>query len=154
MKKLCVIVILLCSVFLVYAKQQQSYGHVFVSEIVRVVDGDTFYCNISQWPKILGDNIGIRVNGIDTPEMRGSPPEVKKLARQAKTIVYNELTTAKTVILKNIKRGKYFRVVADVECDGKDLAQVLIDAGLAKRYDGGTKNVWTVEDVNSKGELK
>ncbi len=147
--------ILMCSVvfvsliFIVAAKQQQSYGHIFVDEIVRVYDGDTFYCNISQWPDILGDNIGIRVNGIDTPEMRGSPPEVKALANLAKSIVYDRLTTADTVILKNIKRGKYFRVVADVEYDGKDLAEELIKAGLAKKYDGGKKSPWTIADVNN-----
>lgn len=125
---------------------------IIVSEILRVYDGDTFFCNISQWPKILGENIGIRINGIDTPEMRGSPPEVKVLAEMAKAIVYKRLSAANMVVLKNIKRGKYFRVVADVEADGQDLAQILIDAGLAKRYDGGTKNVWTIEDTNLIGE--
>ncbi len=142
------IVISIILIGVVFARTQTEYGNVYVDEIVRVYDGDTFYCNISQWPKILGENIGIRVNGIDTPEMRGSPPQVKALAKKAKAIVYNKLTNSESVILKNIKRGKYFRVVADVECDGEDLAQILIDVGLAKRYDGGTKNVWTVADAN------
>ncbi len=131
-----------------YMRYQEDGDTIVVSEIVRVYDGDTFYCNIHQWPKILGENIGIRVNGIDTPEMRGSPPEVKELAKKAKAIVFDCLTNADEVVLKNIKRGKYFRVVADVEFDGKDLATELIKAGLAKRYDGGTKDIWTVEDVN------
>lgn len=146
------IVILLISLILIvcyaYAKTQKDYGHIFVDEIVRIYDGDTFYCNISRWPKTLGENIWIRVNGIDTPEMRGSPPEVKVLAQEAKTIVYDRLTNAEVVVLKNIKRGKYFRVVVDVEFDGKDLADELIKVGLAKRYDGGTKSEWTIEDVN------
>ena len=140
--------VLLVTSFIIAAKQQQSYGHIFVDEIIRVYDGDTFYCNVSQWPDILGENIGIRINGIDTPEMRGSPPEIKALANLAKAIVYDRLTTAETVILKNIKRGKYFRVVADVEYDGKDLAEELIKAGLAKKYDGGTKSPWTIADIN------
>lgn len=121
---------------------------VVVDEIIRVYDGDTFFCNIHKWPWIIGENIGIRVNGIDTPEMRGSSPEVKLLAQKAKTIVYDCLTNADEVVLKNIQRGKYFRIVADVEFDGKDLAEELIKVGLAKPYDGGTKDEWDVEDVN------
>ena len=149
MKKAIVIFLLIIGACVAYAKTQQGYGCVFVDKIVRIYDGDTFYVNINQWPKILGKNIGIRVNGIDTPEMRGSSPEVKNLALQAKTLVYESLTTADVVVLKNIKRGKYFRVVADVEFDGRDLAQELINAGLAKRYDGGTKSEWTIEDINN-----
>lgn len=149
-----ILIVLLVAANLLFAsaKTQQQYGSVFVDKVVRVYDGDTFYCNIDQWPKILGDNIGIRINGIDTPEMRGSSPRVKALAVMAKMIVHDTLTGAEVIVLKNIKRGKYFRVVADVECDGQDMAQILIDAGLAKRYDGGTKTEWTIEDVNIVGE--
>ena len=138
----CGIAALTALLFSVVFAAPMEYGNVFVDEIVRVYDGDTFYCNIYQWPKILGENIGIRINGVDTPEMRGSSPEIKILAKQAKAVVQGELTTAEVVVLKNIKRGKYFRVVADVECDGRDLARILIDAGLAKRYDGGAKSKW------------
>ena len=142
MKKILFLTVIILAAVICYAKTQKQYGHVFVDEIIRVYDGDTFYCNVYQWPKILGDNIGIRINGIDTPEMRGSSPRIKKLAEKAKAIVQNRLFEARVIVLKNIKRGKYFRVVADVEVDGKDLAQILIDAGLAKRYDGGTKDQW------------
>lgn len=136
------ILFLIATYEVLFGVPQKEYGTILVDEVVRVYDGDTFYANIRQWPPILGENIGIRVNGIDTPEMRGSSPAVKALAVKAKTLVSNELTSAKYVILKNIKRGKYFRVVADVECDGNDLAQILIDANLAKPYDGGTKTKW------------
>ena len=134
-----------------FAATQKEYGYILVDEVICVYDGDTFYCNIKQWPPILGENIGIRINGIDTPEMRGSPPEIKKLAERAKAIVSERLSNAKYITLLNIKRGKYFRIVADVECDGEDLASILIKAGLAKRYDGGTKDQW---DVNDLGVLK
>ena len=41
--------------------------------------------------------------------------------------------------LKNMEREKYFRVVADVIVDGENLADVLIEAGIALKYDGGKK---------------
>ena len=46
---------------------------------------------------------------------------------------------AERVDLKNIERGKYFRIVADVIVDGESLADILIETGLAVPYDGGTK---------------
>lgn len=139
MKKILIVLIILACFG---AAKQKQYGTIIVDEVIRVYDGDTFYANIWQWPPILGRNIGIRVNGIDTPEMRGSTPEIKKLAVKAKKLAEKTLRQSKTIVLKNIKRGKYFRVVADVECDGKDLGQLIIDANLAKPYDGGTKQQW------------
>ena len=132
-KKILFLFVFLCTTM----ASPPQYGCVFVDEIVRVYDGDTFFCNIHQWPKILGENIGIRINGIDTPEIRGSD---KTRALKARAITYEKLTSAEVIVLKNIKRGKYFRVIADVECDGEDLADVLIKSGFAVRYDGGKKD--------------
>jgi len=38
-----------------------------------------------------------------------------------------------------MKRSKYFRIAADVYVDGESLADILIDSGMAIRYDGGKK---------------
>jgi len=111
-------------------------------EIIRVYDGDTFYINIEGFPAILGENIGIRINGIDTPEKRGTPPRIKKLARKAKEILEAHLRSAKVIELRNPVRGKYFRIVADVYVDGVSVAEIMLLSGLAKEYDGGTKPKW------------
>jgi endonuclease YncB( thermonuclease family) len=37
-------------------------------------------------------------------------------------------------------RGKYGRWIVEVVCDGINAGDVLIAAGLARRYDGGTKD--------------
>ena len=42
-------------------------------------------------------------------------------------------------MLRNTKRGKYFRIVADVYVDNKNLTDILISSGLGVAYDGGTK---------------
>ncbi len=41
-----------------------------------------------------------------------------------------------------MQRGKYFRIVADVYVDGNSLADELLQAELAKPYDGGKKPKW------------
>ncbi len=88
---------------------------------------------------IIGEKINIRVNGIDTPEIRGKCEKEKYDAKQAKEMVTDILKDAEQITLKNMERGKYFRIAADVIVDGENLADVLVEAGMAVRYDGGKK---------------
>lgn len=118
-----------------------SYGSVWPSEIRSIYDGDTFKVSISEWPPIIGDKISVRVGGVDTPEMRGKCEREKLLARQAKKHTVAFLRSG-AVELRNIERGKYFRIVADVYVDGRSLTESLINAGLGYRYSGGKKRGW------------
>jgi endonuclease YncB( thermonuclease family) len=79
-------------------------------------------------------------NGIDSPEIRGSSKCEKERALRAKKLVRDTLSNAKVINLKRIKRGKYFRIVADVEYDRGDLGAMLIKMGLARKYDGAKKS--------------
>ena len=62
-----------------------------------------------------------------------------KVGYKAKYFVEKLLKSTKRIDLKNIKRGKYFRIVADVYIDGKSLSDAIIKSGYACKYDGGTK---------------
>ncbi|MFC1549467.1 thermonuclease family protein [Nitrospirota bacterium] len=119
------------------------YGTAIVLKVVSVYDGDTFRADLDGYPDIVGKNIGIRVNGIDTPEMRDKNPQVKALAIKAKEYAFKSLTEGKVIELRNMKRGKYFRIVADVYVDEVNLGKALVEAGLAVPYDGGTKPDWS-----------
>ena len=98
--------------------------------------------NIASLPPIVGKNIPIRVNGVDTPEIRGKCQYEKNLALKARDFVRAKLANAKEIKLTNLQRGKYFRVVASVLVDGVSLEQELLDKKLAYSYDGGTKLNW------------
>ena len=112
------------------------------NELVSVYDGDTFRCNIDGIHPLLGENIGIRINGVDTPEMRDKRIHVKSLALKAKHFALHELRSCELIELRNVKRGKYFRIVADVYVDGINLGKLLIQNGLGKPYGGGRKSKW------------
>ncbi|MBT5470594.1 MAG: hypothetical protein HOK41_08315 [Nitrospina sp.] len=71
--------------------------------------------------------------------MRGKCEAEKILARQAKKLIGALLSKANKIDLLNLQRGKYFRLVADVIVDGVNIADPLINAKLAIRYDGGKK---------------
>lgn len=139
MKKITFIFLILTSI--IYT-EEKLYGDVEVDEILSIYDGDTFRCNIKNYPKIIGDNISVRIAGIDCPEMTDKRPNIKALARQAKQYTVARLREGKNIQLMNMRRDKYFRILADINIDGKDLAQELIKKGLAKPYDGGTKEKW------------
>ena len=113
-----------------------------VSKVISVYDGDTFRVNIDNLPPILGQNIAIRVNGIDTPEIRGKCQSEKDLAIKARDFVRSQLFNAKVIELANIQRGKYFRIVADVIIDEQRLTDLLLDKKLGYRYYGGKKLGW------------
>ena len=119
-----------------------QYGTVTVSKVISVYDGDTFRVNIDSLPPIVGKNIAIRVNGVDTPEIRGKCQNEKNLALKARDFVRAKLANAKEIKLTNLQRGKYFRVVANVLVDGVSLEQELLDNQLAYEYSGGKKLSW------------
>ena len=119
-----------------------EYGTVIVSKVISVYDGDTFRVDIDSLPPIVGKNIPIRLNGVDTPEIRGKCQYEKDLALKARDFVRNRLTNAKEIKLAKLQRGKYFRVVADVMIDGVSLEQELLENKLAYKYTGGKKSSW------------
>lgn len=104
-----------------------------MSRLVKVIDGDTFRCDIDGWPKLFGYNIPVRVCGVNTPERNSPEPVLRELARKAKSETQSLLLNGKRIVLKNISRGKYFRLIADVEIDGLDLGEYLVSNGLAVR---------------------
>ena len=117
----------------------ESYGDYQGAFYFRNYDGDTITFNLPGLHPIIGEKISIRVNGIDTPEIKGKCEKEKYDAQQAKEMVADILKDAEQITLKNMERGKYFRIAADVIVDGENLADVLVEAGMAVRYDGGKK---------------
>ncbi|XOF33515.1 MAG: thermonuclease family protein [Candidatus Electrothrix sp. YB6] len=123
----------------VAAKKERSYGNLKDVQFIKNYDGDTITVDLKGHHPLFGDNISVRVAGIDTPEIRGKCAQEKELAREAKQVVGQILQDARRIRLNNVRRGKYFRIVADVKADRQDIAELLIDEGLAVPYDGGKK---------------
>lgn len=120
----------------------ENYGGVQINSVTSIYDADTFKVNIDHWPEVIGHRVPVRVAGIDAPELRGHCPEEKNAARTAKQFTVNALRSGKHIELRNIQRGKYFRLLAEVWIDGRSLGDLLIKGGLAVRYDGGKKIDW------------
>lgn len=108
-------------------------------EYVKNYDADTVTFNIKGVHPLIGEKISVRVNGLDTPEVKGKLPCEKEAARTAQKLVQNLLKNAKVINLENVDRDKYFRVLANVIVDGKDLTEILLKNKLGYAYHGETK---------------
>lgn len=130
MKNIIVLLFLFC--FCLYSKTYDDTITDF--EIVKVRDGDTFVINIPNIPQVFGSEIAVRIRGIDTPELRDNREEVKKRAYEAKAELEKLLLNAKKIILYNIGRDKYFRILASVKADGIDIGEYMIKNKFAVKY--------------------
>lgn len=116
------------------------------AKFVKAYDADTITVNIPDCKyRVFCKRLGVRVAGVDTPELRTKNKCEKKLAIMARNFVRDELSgiseqlSSNTLQLKNVKRGKYFRVVADVKYRGKDLKRELFKRNYGVPYEGKKK---------------
>ena len=125
-------------------KLHDLYGSVIISgqDVIRVYDCDTFTVDIPTFPRIIGEEINIRVYGIDGPEIRGKTDAEKELAIKARDFVREQLFSAESIELRNLNRDKYFRLLAKVFVDGESLADMLFAKRYAIPYFGNTKVSW------------
>ena len=107
--------------------------------VIKVYDGDT----ITIASKLPFDNsplyrLSVRLNGIDTPEIKGKTDDEKIAAKLVKDAL-SSLILNKYVTLKNIQTEKYGRILADVYIGEIHINMWLITEKYAVNYDGGTK---------------
>lgn len=109
--------------------------------VIKVYDGDTITI-ASKLPieKSPIYRFSVRLNGIDTPEMKGAgvTEEEKNAAHQAQVFV-SDLILNKYVRLENIQNEKYGRILADVYIGDIHLNELLLKERYAIPYNGGTK---------------
>lgn len=108
-------------------------------EYINNYDGDTITVHIPSVHPFFGNKISVRVLGIDAPELKTTNECEKRMAEKAREQVAEMLSQASSITLKSIGKDKYFRVLAEVRFDGKDLSEQLLKSRLAVPYDGGHK---------------
>jgi endonuclease YncB( thermonuclease family) len=108
-------------------------------QVLKVYDGDSItiaaHLPIENSPLF---RFSVRLNGIDTPEIKAKNEDEKAAAKDARDALSN-LILHKEVILKNVGTEKYGRILADVYLDNLCINEWLIKENYAVKYDGGTK---------------
>jgi endonuclease YncB( thermonuclease family) len=108
--------------------------------LLSVHDGDTLSVTVDGLPPIFGENIRVRMRGIDAPDLTSKSKCEAKKAIEAREFV-RKLLVGKRITLNNVWRDKYFRLLADVEVDGKKVSDQLLKQNLAVPYYGLKKPI-------------
>ena len=118
-------------------------GYAIPAVVDYVIDGDTFDV-VARLADDISADVRVRIINIDTPEMNGKCDLEIEMAYRAKDKLSEILPSGTVIDLKNIQDDKYLgRIDANVILpDGRDVGRILIDAGLARSYDGGKRIGW------------
>jgi endonuclease YncB( thermonuclease family) len=108
-------------------------------KVVEVYDGDTIFIDLPGQHPLFGKRMGVRIIGIDTPEIRTKNSCEKQKAQKAKKILEQVITNASRVDVVDVQKDKFFRILGTVLADGKPVKDVLIKESLGFPYHGEKK---------------
>lgn len=98
--------------------------------VCRAIDGDTIVC----------DGEHVRILNIDAPELGAGARCATEaaLAERARQLAAAALAGSRVEVRPDPRRprDRYGRTLAWVDVDGRDLGELLVAAGLARRWDG------------------
>jgi len=131
------------------AQKPQVKSSAIVADVLKVIDGDTLLVRAEIWPNQHVQSY-VRIDGIDTPEIKGKCAKEREMARQASTHLEHTLPKDRKVILRNIRNEKFAgRVIADIYTDhGENIAQEMLRANLARIYHGKKRQPWCDNNHN------
>ena len=143
MKKILLIAVMLSVsvvsiLWAVQASKKVEHIYEYPVDIVRVIDGDTFVCNIDMGLDVTLKKQKIRLLGCDAYEKRGA---TKELGLKAKAVAEDFLSTGTFVLITNGKRDSFGRVLGNVNNQNKVyLKDVLTSNSLTTgRYENEEK---------------
>ena len=126
--------ILLVLAFVLGVAHPAYADHPHEAEVLGVIDGDTFDVRI-----IIGEDVflpsRVRLPSVDAPEASDLCASAVNLHRRSTRRL--EQLLGDRVLLSNIRRGWYNRVLADVHnMEGQDVSAILLQESLVRPYKG------------------
>ena len=106
--------------------------------VSAIIDGDTVKIFCSNW-----ETYSARILAYDAPELF-SPECLSEmvLAVRAKWYLRLRLWSARSVVVRQDSTDRYGRRLIVLLMDGRGVAREMVNAGLARWYDGGPRNSW------------
>lgn len=112
--------------------------------VIKVYDGDTITIVFKlPYENSLLYRESVRLNGIDSPEIKGKN-ENEKISAQNSKAALSDLILNKYVTLENIDCEKYGRILADVYLKDLHVNKWMLDNNFAVPYDGKTKKTYEI----------
>lgn len=108
--------------------------------VAAIADGDTLTARCGE-PGAY-EQVKVRISGIDAPE------KAQAFGQRSKQAL-SDLCFQETATIRPTTRDKYGRTVADVQCQGQDVATSQVQAGMAwvfDKYSQGYENLCSLQD--------
>jgi endonuclease YncB( thermonuclease family) len=114
----------------------------YPAELLRVIDGDTFWARIQIWPGVEADT-KVRLRSIDAPELRARCAR-EFIKAEAARVALQSILAAGGITVWHVGPDKYRgRIDADVAARGTaDVGAAMLKGGWARGYDGGRRGGW------------
>jgi micrococcal nuclease len=137
------------------AMGQSGFGEYGGATFISVKDPKTILVDLPEYPALIGERIRVRINGINTPSLKGKCEKETQLAVKAKKFMTKAFQDAELIDLENIKRGIYFQLVADVLINDENFVIRLVEKGFAVKTSKKKKaHNWCNKVKAAKGKLK
>jgi endonuclease YncB( thermonuclease family) len=118
-------------------------GRTLPARVHRIYDGDSCYVTVAMDDTAVPVTFKARLNGIDTPELRGASAAEKACGIIARNRLRELLPETLIVCAVCGTWDKYGRVLVDLYlADGTSVNRLLVAEGLAVPYDGGRRTPW------------
>lgn len=117
--------------------------------VIRVYDGDsiTIAARVPELKNAKIFKFNIRLNRIDTPELKTSNPIEKEYAIKVRDLLSEKIMN-KMVNIEVVKKDKYGRYLAEISYKINNINNWLIFNKYAVKYDGGTKIAFNSANYN------
>ena len=119
----------------------------YYGKVVKVYDGDSISVVMNPFGQSKPQLFSVRLDGIDTPEIRGGTEHERVAATVVQRILEKKILD-RVLTVHCTGLDKYGRVLADIETKGMSINTWLKVAGLAKEYKGKTKSPWTTGELD------
>ena len=122
-------------------------GRTCVGKVVDVYDGDTvkivFPLSDKEPERLYKWNC--RLINVDTPEIRTKNLKEKAYAKEVRNHLRNKILNK--IVSVNCKDfDKYGRLLVEILYENENINTWLIENNYAKKYDGGKKSKWFVDE--------
>ncbi|HOK66256.1 MAG TPA: hypothetical protein PLV55_05545 [Anaerohalosphaeraceae bacterium] len=107
-----------------------NYGQAEIAQVLQVLPDFHLVCNIRNYPAVVGEQMPVYIRGLQP----GGTQADAKVQTYLQTLLCKQPRDPNQVILlKNIQRGQSFCLIADLEINGRDVGDFLVQQGLVER---------------------
>jgi len=100
------------------------------ASVVRLDETITFYCDIPEFPALFGKDMPVKLKALRPARTK---EENLRILAFLNDLLFSKTKPVQTILLKGIERGTTFCLLADVEVDGRDLCDLLVEQNLAHK---------------------